>query len=426
MKIAGQKDALILLLGDILALVLAVGATLIVRYGEWPSADNFLNHLVPFSYIFAIWLLVFFIADLYRRHTSLFESQLPSRLFNAQLANSAIAVTFFYLIPYFNITPKITLFICLVLSFVFILVWRRFLAQSIIINRRERVVFACVGSLVAEIASELRRNKQYNITVITGRDPDPIQDRGALIVFDQTQVASGGLPGGFYRFLLAGCRFVTATELYEQIFDRIPVELVQEAWLVENVSSQPKPIYNFIKRAFDLIVSLTLGVLSLPLYPLIYLGVKISDGGPLFFVDQRVGRKGKVFSIYKFRSMNLAGDRVTRFGRLLRKTRLDELPQLWSVLRGQQSLVGPRPERPPYVDQYREEIPFYDIRHLIAPGLSGWAQIYHDNHPHFRPMKEATMEKLSYDLFYIKNRSIWLDLTIALRTIATILSVKGK
>ena len=426
MKLPARKDAIILLLGDLLALVLALWLTLFLRSLSIPTADTFLDHLIPFSYIFGIWLLVFFIADLYRRHTSLFKSRLPGRLFNAQLANTAIAITFFYLIPYFGITPKVTLFIYLIVSFAFILIWRRFLTQHLIFGRHEKMIFLCRGKYIDEIIQELNGNRSYNIEAVTGREPDVALDQGALIVIDPYSDEADRAMGDFYRLLLSGCRFVSASNLYEELFDRIPVELIREQWFVENVSTRPKIVYDFTKRSFDFIVAAVLGILSLPLYPIIYLGTKVSDGGPVFFIDKRVGKNGRVFSIHKFRSMTLSGDRVTRFGLILRKTRLDELPQLWSVIKGDQSLVGPRPERPQYVAIYREEIPFYDIRHVIAPGLSGWAQIYHDNHPHFRPGKEATMEKISYDLYYVKNRSLWLDITIALKTIATILSVKGK
>lgn len=426
MKIAGRKDALALLLGDLVALILALWVTLLLRYLTLPSGDLFLIHLVPFSYIFATWLLVFFTADLYRRHTSLFKSRLPGRLFNAQLVNSAIAITFFYLIPYFNITPRITLFVFLIVSFCFILVWRRILAVRFSFGRHEKMIFLCRGEYVEEIVTELRNNKNYNIEVLTNHRPDPSRDHGALLVIDPYSEEASQAMKDFYQLLLAGCRFISAANLYEELFERIPIELVREQWFLENISTRPKLFYDFAKRIFDLVLALALTAVSLVFYPLVWLGIKLTDGGPVFFTDQRVGKNGREFVIHKFRSMTLSGEQVTGFGLFLRKTRIDELPQLWSVVKGEQSLVGPRPERSMYVDIYRREIPFYDIRHVIAPGLSGWAQIYHDNHPHFALGQAETEEKLAYDLFYVKNRSLLLDITIALRTIVTLLSAKGK
>jgi lipopolysaccharide/colanic/teichoic acid biosynthesis glycosyltransferase len=179
----------------------------------------------------------------------------------------------------------------------------------------------------------------------------------------------------------------------------------------------------------DIVGALIIGIISLPFYPLVFVLIKTTDSGSLFFWDQRVGKNGRVFSVPKFRTMSNEADisarRVTKLGRWLRKARIDELPQVWSVLIGQQSFIGPRPEKPDYVALYREQIPFYDARHFIAPGLSGWAQLHQENHPHFQPKTEATAEKLSYDLYYLRHRNLWLDLKIALKTIRTLLSMVG-
>jgi lipopolysaccharide/colanic/teichoic acid biosynthesis glycosyltransferase len=233
-----------------------------------------------------------------------------------------------------------------------------------------------------------------------------------------------------YRLLFRGVRFVGVQDFYEEIFGRVPLSLLNERWFLERVSGRSSFLCDFFKRSMDIIVSLVLGLLSLVIYPFVALAIKLEDGGPIFYYDRRVGRFGKDIKIAKFRTMSpeidLADRRVTKVGKFLRNLRLDELPQLWSVVRGDQSLIGPRPEKREYVELYRERIPFYDARHLIAPGLSGWAQIYHENHPHFSIAEDATREKLSYDLYYVKNRSLWLDVTIALKTIKTILSHSGK
>jgi lipopolysaccharide/colanic/teichoic acid biosynthesis glycosyltransferase len=227
----------------------------------------------------------------------------------------------------------------------------------------------------------------------------------------------------YYRLIFSGVRFLTVADLYEEIFDRVAIGVINERWFLENISNRPKLYYDFLKRAFDIFIAICLGIISLLFYPLIWLLIKLMDGGSIFFTQNRVGKNGQVFKIYKFRSMK--DDEVTKIGNWLRQTRMDELPQLWSVLLGQQSLVGPRPEKPDYAEEYRKLIKFYDIRHLISPGLSGWAQIYQDNHPHFELGIKETREKLSYDLYYIKNRSLWLDLKIALKTVGILLRRKG-
>ncbi|MEK7136036.1 MAG: sugar transferase, partial [Patescibacteria group bacterium] len=172
---------------------------------------------------------------------------------------------------------------------------------------------------------------------------------------------------------------------------------------------------------------------SLPFYPLIMLAIKLDDGGEIFIYPERVGEHNRPIRLLKFRTMTVGNDggqwgmvenKVTRVGAFLRRTRLDELPQIWNVIRGDLSLVGPRPEFAPAVGLYGEEIKFYNVRHLVKPGLSGWAQIYGEQ-PHHGIGVEETKNKLSYDLFYIKNRSILLDIKIALKTIRILLSRSG-
>ena len=183
----------------------------------------------------------------------------------------------------------------------------------------------------------------------------------------------------------------------------------------------------------DVAVSLILGVVSIIFYPFVAAAIKIEDRGPIFFRQGRVGQNNKEIKVIKFRSMKVHNDKdgvaidpqPTRVGGFLRKTRIDELPQLWNVLRGDLSLVGPRPEIPALVKLYEKEIPYYNIRHLIKPGLSGWAQLYHNEPPKFAAGVSETKKKLSYDLFYIKNRSLLLDLKVALRTIKVLLSREG-
>jgi len=184
----------------------------------------------------------------------------------------------------------------------------------------------------------------------------------------------------------------------------------------------------------DVIISLPLALLSLIFYPFVFLAIKMDDGGEIFIRQSRIGQDNKHVEIIKFRSMSgldegeevLKSRRVvTKVGTFLRKSRIDELPQLWNVLKGDISLIGPRPEIPALALKYEEEIPYYNVRHLIKPGLSGWAQIYHNNHPHHGTDFSETKMKLSYDLYYIKNRSFFLDLKIALKTIKALLSRTG-
>ncbi len=193
--------------------------------------------------------------------------------------------------------------------------------------------------------------------------------------------------------------------------------------------------YHYLKRLFDLALSSVLLLALAPLLALIAAVVWLRNGRPVIFTQSRVGRDDESFTIYKFRTMAAATDedaeelytqeddpRVTRLGRWLRKLRLDELPQLWNVFRGEMSLIGPRAEWTRCVEQYEQKIPFYHFRHLVKPGITGWAQV---NYPYGESEKDA-LEKLKYDLYYIRHYSLKLDAMIVLKTVHTMLFGKGR
>ena len=211
----------------------------------------------------------------------------------------------------------------------------------------------------------------------------------------------------------------------------VPLGLINEVWFLKHASIEPNVIYDITKRAMDIVIALPLFAFSLLVYPFVWLFVKIEDKGPLFYTPERIGESGRPIKIYKFRTMSVMdsgnqlgqnANKITKIGKIMRVTRIDELPQLWNILNGDMSLIGPRPEFPTLVELYKKEIPHYNVRHLIRPGLSGWAQIHHEKPPH---SVEETREKLALDLYYIKHRSVWLDLKIALQTIKTLLSRVG-
>lgn len=426
-----RREALLLFFGDLAFFSLALWLTLLVRYGRWPDVWLLRLHFQSFTVIFLVWTLVFFIADLYNRRLSLRRDRLANLVINAQIANSFLAIVLFYFIPYFGITPKITLFVDLLISLGLILSWRLSFSNFLYRRRPERYLFLCVGPEVTELKQALANNGRYYARTVEGPlAPDDWRACGIDVVVLNLYDRRFKLESDFYKSMFAGIRFIGAHQLYEDIFGRIPVAVTDERWLVEHFESGERFTYHFLKRSMDLILSLILLLLSAGFYPLIALAIKLEDGGPIFYIEDRVGRFGRLIKIHKFRSMSLEKkleDRqVTRCGGFLRRARLDELPQLWSVIIGDQSLIGPRPERPAYVALYEREIPYYHARHLITPGLSGWAQIYQERHPHFAPQAAATREKLSYDLYYVKNRGFWLDLKIVLKTIRILLSRAGR
>ena len=226
------------------------------------------------------------------------------------------------------------------------------------------------------------------------------------------------------------------TQVYEEITKRVPVQHVEKDFYkyFPFSRSSKNRFYTFFHRFFDILFAIVAIFFSILILPLILVGNLIANRGPLFYFQQRVGRNGVPFKIVKFRTMivdaenngaqwSVLGDkRVTKFGRFLRHSRVDELPQCFNVLKGEMSFIGPRPERPVFVNELSKEIPFYETRHIIKPGLTGWAQVM----GRYGSSQDDALEKLQYDLYYIKHRNLFLDLNIVLKTISTVLYYRGQ
>ncbi|MEX0930045.1 MAG: exopolysaccharide biosynthesis polyprenyl glycosylphosphotransferase [Candidatus Paceibacterota bacterium] len=442
------KDSVILFFGDILVFFVSLWLTLVIRHFSVPSTTLFFEHLVPFAILFGVWVVVFFIAGLYERRSVLFQTELPSLLLKTQFVNIGLAVLFFYAVPYFTITPKTNLFIYLVVSFGFILAWRLYGHGFLGPRRKYKAVIIGSGEETEELVEEVNNGSHLDFTFLFTVDLNELDgldiqtdiieriysEDVRVIVVDLRHPGIEPLLPHLYNLIFSRVRFFDMHHMYQEAFARVPLSLVHYNWFLENVSASPRAVYDSFKRLMDILLAGTAGVLSLVLYPLVILAIKLEDGGPAFIHQERIGKNNQRIRILKFRTMTTddggiedkkKGNRVTRVGRFLRKTRIDELPQLWNVLSGSLSLIGPRPELPSLVKGYEEGIPYYDVRHLIKPGLSGWAQIYHRTPPRRDLNLPEAKRKLSYDLYYIINRSPMLDLSIALKTLKTLASRSG-
>jgi exopolysaccharide biosynthesis polyprenyl glycosylphosphotransferase len=233
-----------------------------------------------------------------------------------------------------------------------------------------------------------------------------------------------------------GVRVSWMAEFYERLYQKVPVEHLDRSWALYMI--QDRPVFDRLELGIKRLLDLMLLLFALPVFLLILipvaLAIKLESPGPIFYRQVRCGRAGDPFMIYKFRTMVVnaekdgkarwasKGDpRITRVGQFLRKARLDELPQLLNVFRGEMSMIGPRPERPEFVTQLEEAIPFYRMRHLVKPGLTGWAQINYD----YGNTVDDALVKLQYDFYYVRYWSIWLDLYILFRTVGVVLLLKG-
>jgi exopolysaccharide biosynthesis polyprenyl glycosylphosphotransferase len=442
MSVSGTKEAIILFIGDFLVFDLSLSLMLYVRYGSDITNGLLASHVSSFSVIFIFSVVIYFISGLYEKHTMILKNRLPSVLLNAQLIVIVFAALFFYLIPYYGITPKTNLFVFLFFSFVLMLIWRLKIFEFIGFNKKQKALLIGSGEEVKELMFEVNHNNRYDLKFVSSINVENMQsldfedeilsriyseELGVVAVDLRNEKVAPILPK-LYNLIFSKIHFIDMHKVYEDIFDRVPISLVQHSWFLENISLQPKIIYSLLKRVMDLVIGTALFIVLVIIHPFVWLAIKLSDGGSTIFVQDRVGKNNKTFKLYKFRSMS-EGDgeknQVTRIGKILRRTRIDELPQLWNVIKGDISLIGPRPEMPNLVTHYDDEIPYYNIRHLIKPGLSGWAQLYHKAPPKFQAEVEKTREKLSYDLYYVKNRSLVLDVKIALKTLKVLIMTSG-
>jgi len=447
-----RNEPLLLLFGDVFVFYVSLWMTLFLRGFSVPTNEMWMQHAIPFSFLFFVSVIVYFIAGLYDQHTLLLRSKLPSLVGYSQTITVVLAALFFFFVPYFGITPKTILVIFLLVSSALIVVWRLVLTKYVGIRYKQKGVLVLgSGNEIEQLTRELSLNKRYGLHIRQKFDPKDVEvsdvfqeqilkyitkkDISVVIVDARNSYVSHIMPVLYnLLFLHPKLSILDASQLYENIFRRIPISMLEDSWFIMHVTRQPHLLYSFCHRVFDVAVSLVLGVVFLFLLPIVALAIKLDDRGPLFSFQRRVGKDGKPLDLVKFRTMTVANDggkwggvnKVTRVGNFLRITRIDELPQLWNVLKGGYSLIGPRPEFLDAVNQYTKEIPYYNARHLITPGLSGWAQLNHHAHPHHGVDIEETRNKLSYDLYYLKNRSFWLDFEIGMKTIKTLLLAAGK
>ncbi len=443
---------ILILIGDIVVLYFSLWLTLFIRYGgDGGTLDpaRFNQHFWPFTIIYVLWIVIFYIAGLYELSLARNNIKFYSTLFYGLTINTALSITFFYLVPFFSITPKTNLFLNLIVFLVLFSVWRQFynrlIKTSVLLNNVLIIAEKNQDKETNQIQRIIKKNPQLGYRVVAQISPKEIKTP-----FDLLELATGKntktiitsidphsdskLVQSLYQCLPLKISFSDLPSFYEKILGKVPISSIGEIWFLENLTESQKNFYESSKRVLDMIGALFFGILSLLLYPIIILAIKIDSPGPIFFTQRRIGQDGQIFKVIKFRSMieeaekdgaqwaNHHDHRITKVGKFLRKTRLDELPQLFNILIGQMSFIGPRPERIEFVQQLEKEIPYYQIRHIVRPGLSGWAQVNF----HYGASVKDSVEKLQFELYYIKHRSFILDLGILLKTINIVFKGSGR
>ena len=327
--------------------------------------------------------------------------------------------------------------------------WR--LGYNYILDREwfsQKILIIGSGELAEEIHNEIKDKRDSGYKVINVIKENEFRQTFADSQFCESAndahvkkiiVAMEEKRGTFPLTPLLRCRtkgieILEGTSFYEMLMGKLYIRQTNPAWLIFSEGFRKSPLNSFCKRVGDLILSTIMLILFLPLMLITSILIILDSGWPVIYTQERIGQNGRPFHIKKFRSMVVdaekgsgpvwAGEqdeRVTRVGRIIRRIRIDELPQLWNVFRGEMSFVGPRPERQHFIRQLEKEIPYYSERLTVKPGITGWAQVCH----RYGASVDDTVEKLNYDLFYIKNLSFFLDLLVIFRTVKIVLFGKG-
>lgn len=452
------RELLLLVLGDIICFVAAIWLTLLVRYLEWPGADRVLAHLEPWLWLTAIWIFIFYSSGLYDKHTTFLKSLLLSRIVNTQIVNILIAALVFMIIP-FGIAPKTNLVIYLGISIVLVALWRLWLFNYFAPKSQKRALLLAAGPEAIELVDEINNNDRYDYSFVriiddAAADSTPnfesklvglIESENISIIVANPRSAhiEEVLPSLFdLAFLKFQFTFLDFYKVYEDTFDRVPLSALRYDWFIAHVSQSKSLIYDFVKRVIDIFLSLILGAVLVILLPFIWLAKKIEGKGDAVFMTQdRIGQYNQLVQVLKLQTMSQndassatwtnedakKGNQITKVGAFLRKTSLDEYPQVWNILKGEMSLIGPRNDIVGLGARLAEEIPYYNIRNFVKPGISGWAQTnQHYMGTNISPQSiEESKLRLAYDLYYVKNRSLWLDLAIVVKTFKTYISRFG-
>lgn len=461
-RLQNSEQRFILILGDLLAGAIALFLSLFI----WAQADaldftaEFFRTRVDtwFYFLPLIWMVL--LVDTYDLgKAGKFKSTLKGVAIALIVASIAYLVVYF-LVPPMSL-PRVGVAAFIIITSILTIIWRLiFIRMFKAVSQQRRVLIIGAGKAGTELSYEIVRSDPKPFNLIGFIDDDPLKLNTRIhgipvlgnyltmeSIVEQMGVSDLILaishemnPGMFAEILEAqeaGIELVTMQDAFEHLTGRVPIDLLQPDWVVRAFLDR-KPnsgFYRIFKRLMDIFLGL-IGLIGLAvLFPFIAIGLIIDDGFPIIFKQERLGRGGKPYTIYKFPTMRKDADntqtglvtaqkdpRITPFGKILRKTHLDELPQVINVLKGEMSFVGPRPERSELVRVFQSGVPFYRTRLLVKPGITGWAQI----HQGYAETVEETAIKLEYDLYYISHATIWMDLTILLRTVGSVLGFKGR
>ena len=433
-----MKRIWLIICGDFVAFWVSFVATIIVRFEPSEYFTTISSHLNPFFILFLFWILTFYLFGLYDIFT--IKPTLPHlrRFGMAIISCFFIGIFLFYFVQAFGISPKTNLLFEMIgfgiISFairriIYILFSKTITRPAILVGQMEDM---------EEIKNVIENNPQLGLKIVlcsndhTTSMRDYSNTKNAIFIFGKIEGKIS--KENILNIYKNNSEIIDINEAYERYFDKIPIDYVEETWIIENIKINKSILYSMIKKTTDTIIALFIIIVFSPFLIIAIIARLIEDGHPIFIKQKRVGKNGKIFDLYKLRSMIVlspnglaetngvkwsSGDddpRITKVGRIIRKLHIDEIPQMINIIKGDIALVGPRPERPKFVSELEKTIPHYELRHIILPGFTGWAQIKY----RYARTIDDSKEKFEYDLYYIKNKNIFLDLGIILKTIQII------
>ena len=454
MNISRKKRQLFIACIDIIILVSAVYLSLWLRDLQIPSTARFLQHFSYFVPIIIVWVVCLYTAGFYSLEIYQTGYRMLSQLSIITVICTLLGFAFFYLNLKARVVPKTILVIYGLVVVTMTALWRwaytrimlKYFANTDIafIGVNDTVIellnnmnnFSYMSYRVVFLYADKLHDYQVNsIPVINDSESfinEIKKNKIQMVVVANTENLPMTTQNVLFELLRNYVIFINLPDFYEIFMRRIPLDAVNEQWFLTSVHLQSKKIYRLIKQTVDVAMAIIFLLITLPFWPFIILLIKVGSSGPAFFMQKRTGYLGRSFTIIKFRTMKMAGNaqepagrddlRVTKIGKLLRRTRIDEIPQFLNVIKMEMSFIGPRPERPELIQKLEQEVPFYRQRLLVKPGLSGWDQVSGEYHS---PSRDDTYKKLQYDLYYIKNMSFFLDISIFFKTLVTIVKRSG-
>jgi len=462
MRIVYRIKQLMLGSGDFLVFVIAFWLSLVIRNWQVPDWDKIEAHLTLFFWLFLSWIVINFINGLYDLN-KLKNKEVIRHFIEAGLISLVFSFVMSYILPHKGIEPKTILILNILLGYTLSWGWRLIYNKYIGLQKlNSNVMFIGFNEEAKELINILQNNLETGYKVTCLIDPEnkiKSVDYPFFDVYHNLQAIRPAVTNHkidlvviaphlnkqtetlreVYGLLFWGTKIYDMPSFYEIITGRITPSVFSESWFLENLKNNYHPIYEKLRAMADIIIGALIGLITGLLLPFIAIAIKLSSPGPIFYKQKRVGQGGKTFFLYKFRSMYALTDdggaetegaqfatkddkRITKTGKVLRKTRLDEIPQFINLLKRDITLIGPRPERPEIVKELESQMPFYSLRHMVKPGLTGWAVI----NQHYTDTMEKSLQKIQYDLYYIKNQGFLLDLSILLRTVNVILRMMGQ